>query len=83
MPVGVAVIRSKATGAGFKYTIAASWLPKLIAINKKYDPMGRYDAVMSAADLFRLASSRCRPRNRRRNSWRPCYDRAAAVWERE
>ena len=50
--MGVAIIRSKATGAGFKYTIAASWIPKLIAINKKYDPMGRYDAVMSAAGLF-------------------------------
>ena len=50
--MGIAVIRSKATGAGFKYTIAASWIPKLIAMNKEYDPMGRYDAVMNAADLF-------------------------------
>jgi hypothetical protein len=36
--MGVAVIRSKATSAGFKYTIAASWLPKLIDMNKQYDP---------------------------------------------
>jgi FmdE, Molybdenum formylmethanofuran dehydrogenase operon len=50
--LGVAVIRSKATGVGFKYTIAASWIPKLIAINKEFDPMGRYDAVMNAPDLF-------------------------------
>ncbi len=50
--MGVAVIRSKATGAGFKYTIAASWLPKLGDMNKQLDPMGRYNAVMSAADLF-------------------------------
>lgn len=50
--LGAAVIRSKATGAGLKYTIAASWIPKLIEMNKEYDPMGRYDAVMNAADLF-------------------------------
>ena len=50
--LGVAVIRSKATGAGLKYSVAASWIPKLIEINKTYDPMGRYDAVMKAADLF-------------------------------
>lgn len=47
-----AVIRSKATGAGLKYSIPASWLPKLIAMNKEYDPMGRFNAVMNAADLF-------------------------------
>jgi hypothetical protein len=50
--MGIAVIRSKATGASFKYTIAASWLPKLIDINKQFDPMGRYNAVMNATDLF-------------------------------
>jgi len=54
--MGVAVIRSKATGAGFKYTIAASWIPKLIQMNKDHDPMGRYDAVMNAADLFSVES---------------------------
>jgi len=50
--MGVAVIRSKATGAGVKYTIAASWIPKLIEMNKAYDPLGRYNAVMAALDLF-------------------------------
>jgi hypothetical protein len=50
--MGVAVIRSKATGAGFKYTIAAPWLPKLIDMNKQFDPLGRYNAVMNAPDLF-------------------------------
>lgn len=48
----VAVIRSKATGAGFKYTVAASWMPKLDEMNRTLDPMGRYNAVMKAADLF-------------------------------
>jgi hypothetical protein len=50
--LGIAEIRSKATGAGVKYSIAASWIPKLIAMNKDYDPLGRYNAVMNAADLF-------------------------------
>ena len=48
----VAVIRSKATGAGVKYTVADSWMPKLIEMNKTLDPMGRYNAVMNAEDLF-------------------------------
>ena len=52
--LGVAEIRSKATGAGVRYTIAASWIPKLIAMNKDYDPLGRYNAVMNAADLFEV-----------------------------
>jgi formylmethanofuran dehydrogenase subunit E len=50
--LGVALIRSKATGAGFRYTVPASWIPKLIEINKNQDPRGRYDAVINAPDLF-------------------------------
>jgi formylmethanofuran dehydrogenase subunit E len=50
--LGVAVIRSKATGAGLRYTVGASWIPKLIDMNKQYDPLGRYNAVMNATDLF-------------------------------
>jgi hypothetical protein len=48
----VAVIRNKTTGAGVKYTVAASWIPKLIDMNKTLDPIGRYDAVMAAEGLF-------------------------------
>jgi formylmethanofuran dehydrogenase subunit E len=54
--LGVAEIRSKATGAGVRYTIAASWIQKLIAMNKDYEPLGRYNAVMNAADLFEVES---------------------------
>jgi len=50
--MGIAIIRSKATGAGLKYTIAASWLPRLDAINKNHDALGRFNAVMNAPDLF-------------------------------
>jgi formylmethanofuran dehydrogenase subunit E len=54
--LGVAVIRSKASGAGLRYTVAASWIPKLVDINKQSDPLGRYDAVMNSADLFSVES---------------------------
>jgi formylmethanofuran dehydrogenase subunit E len=50
----VAVIRNKATGAGVKYTVAESWMPKLMDMNKTLDPMGRYNAVMNAPDLFSI-----------------------------
>jgi hypothetical protein len=49
---GVAIIRHKTTGAGLKYTVAETWMPKLIDMNKTLDPMGRYNAVMNAPDLF-------------------------------
>lgn len=49
---GVAIIRHKITGAGVKYTVAEAWMPKLLDMNKTLDPMGRYNAVMNAADLF-------------------------------
>lgn len=54
--LGIAVIRSKATGAGLRYTVAASWILKLIDMNKQLDPLGRYDAVMQAPDLFGVES---------------------------
>jgi formylmethanofuran dehydrogenase subunit E len=54
--MGLAVIRSKATGAGLKYSIVEAWIPKLIEMNKTYDPMGRYNAVMNAPDLFVVES---------------------------
>ena len=33
-------------------TTVVSWIPELIEMNKEYDPMGRYNAVMNAAGLF-------------------------------
>jgi formylmethanofuran dehydrogenase subunit E len=50
---GVAIVRHRRTGAGFKYTVAESWLPRLGEINRTMpDPLARYHAVMNAADLF-------------------------------
>lgn len=50
--MGVAEIRSKATSAGLKYTIPASWLPMLDEINKNAYALSRFDAVMNAVNLF-------------------------------
>ena len=50
--MGIAVIRNKSTGAVLKFTISDSWIPKLIEMNKTLDPIGRYEAVMNAPDLF-------------------------------
>jgi formylmethanofuran dehydrogenase subunit E len=50
--MAVVVIRSKQSGAAVRYTIADSWVPKLIEMNKAFDPRGRYDAVMRADGLF-------------------------------
>jgi formylmethanofuran dehydrogenase subunit E len=54
-PAGVlamAVIRNRKTGAGLRYSVADSWLPKIGEFNRTLDPMGRYDAVMKADGLF-------------------------------
>jgi formylmethanofuran dehydrogenase subunit E len=50
--LGVAVIRDKKTGKGFRYTIPASALPQLMQWNKSLDPLGRYKAVMDAPEPF-------------------------------
>jgi hypothetical protein len=50
--IAVAIIRLRKGGPGFKYTIPASALAKLGAMNQGLDPRGRYDAVMAAEGLF-------------------------------
>ena len=50
----VIIIRPRKGGAGFKYTIPLSALPKLGAMNKTLDPRGRYDAVMATDGLFNV-----------------------------
>lgn len=50
--MAVIVVRNKQSKAAVKYTIPDSWLPKLIDMNKAFDPRGRYDAVMNADGLF-------------------------------
>ncbi len=50
--MAVIIIRNRETGEGIKYTVAHEWLPKILGWNKS-DPSGRYDAAMSADDLFK------------------------------
>ena len=52
--LAVAIIRPRKGGAGFKYTIPKSALPRLGAMNQSLDEKGRFDAVMAADDLFRV-----------------------------
>ena len=48
----VAIVRPRQGGGGLKYSIPMSALALLGLINAKFDPRGRYDAVMAADGLF-------------------------------
>jgi hypothetical protein len=52
--MAVVVVRSKTTGKAVKYIVPESWISRLIEINRKFDPAGRYDEVMKAENLFEL-----------------------------
>ena len=59
-PIGmlaVVIVRNRKTGEGFRYTVADTWLPKVIEWNKTLDPAGRFDAAMKAEGLFETASA--------------------------
>src|SRR5215471_11525941 len=55
--LAVVVVRNRKTGEGFRYTVADTWLPKVIEWNKTLDPAGRFDAAMKAEGLFEFASA--------------------------
>jgi formylmethanofuran dehydrogenase subunit E len=47
------VIKPRKGGAGLRYTVPMSLMPKLSEINRTIqDPLGRYNAVMALPDLF-------------------------------
>ena len=50
--MAVIEVRSKATGKSVRYVVPDATLPRLGEINAKYDPRGRYDAVMTADGLY-------------------------------
>lgn len=52
--MAVIIVRSKQTNEALKYVVSESWLPKLIEINKGFDPAGRYEQIMKAIDLFEV-----------------------------
>jgi FmdE, Molybdenum formylmethanofuran dehydrogenase operon len=51
----IAIVRNRKTGEGLRYTIAATWAPRILAWNRSLDPAGRFDAAMQADDLFEVA----------------------------
>ena len=54
----VVVIKPRKGGAGLKYTVPISLMPKLVEINRTVqDPLGRYNAVMALPDLFSVEPS--------------------------
>ena len=57
----VAVIIHKQSGASVKYTIAESWMPRLVEMNKTLDDAGRFDAVMKAEGLFQAELTPAKP----------------------
>jgi len=54
--MAVVIVRSKQTHKAVKYTIADDWVGRLIEINAKFDPAGRYDEVMKADGLFEVTT---------------------------
>lgn len=49
----VAVIKPRRGGAGLKYSVPMSVMPKLVEINRTIqDPLARYNAVMALPELF-------------------------------
>ncbi len=52
------VIKPRKGGAGLKYTVPMSLMPKLDEINRTIqDPLGRYNAVMAIPGLFTVESA--------------------------
>jgi formylmethanofuran dehydrogenase subunit E len=52
--LAVVIVRNRKTGEGLRYTVADSWLLKVME-NKTLDPDGRFDAAMKAEGLFEVA----------------------------
>lgn len=53
----VIVIRPRQGGAGFKYTVPLTALPRLGEMNRTFDPRGRYDAAMAGDGLFQVEAA--------------------------
>ena len=46
----------KKTGQEVRYAVSDTWRPKLIEINKQFDPAGRYEQIMKADGLFEVSN---------------------------
>jgi formylmethanofuran dehydrogenase subunit E len=50
--LAVVIVRDRKSGQGVRYSIKDAWMAKIADWNKSLDPMGRYQAAMSAEGLF-------------------------------
>jgi hypothetical protein len=50
--LAVVVVRDRKSGRGVRYSVKDTWMARSADWNKALDPMGRYQAVMSAEGLF-------------------------------
>jgi hypothetical protein len=50
----VIIARPRQGGPGLRYSIPMSALPRLIEMNETMDPIGRFNAVMTAHGLFEI-----------------------------
>jgi hypothetical protein len=55
--LAVVIVRNRTTGEGLRYSVADTWLPKVIEWNKTLDPAERFDAAMKAEGLFEVAQA--------------------------
>src|SRR5262245_59450992 len=55
--LAVVIIRDRKTGAGLRYSVADTWMAKIVDWNRTLDPAGRYQAAMSAPGLFEVADA--------------------------
>ena len=56
--IAVIIVRRKQTSDAMKYTVADSWLSKLIEWNRMPDLRARYEAVMNADALFDVITTK-------------------------
>lgn len=52
--LAMVVVRHRKTGAIARYSVSNEWLPVLLDLNRSRDPMGRYEAVMTADHLIKV-----------------------------
>jgi len=56
-PAGLAaliIVTNRKTGEALRYTVAESWIPKMLGWNK-LEPQARWDAAMAAQGLFEVS----------------------------
>ena len=53
--LAVIVVQERKGSAAVRYTVKDTWMPKVVEWIRTLDPMGRYQAVMAADELFEVS----------------------------